>query len=215
MDFFTNASLSLAIGIGAITGWIRFRKVDPAFHPFIYLVSAGFLHEVWSIALLCNGYSNVLLFNCYLLAEALLLCWQFHRWDIIARKGAFVFLQVILTSWWAVEWLFTPPQSFSSYFIIFYSVAAVLLSITCINRLLFREAGPLLRNPIFLLCACFILYFGFSALTEIFWMTDLKNSKAFRIRIHALLSYVNLFTNLVYAIAIIWMPTRFHYIMRL
>lgn len=213
MDFFTNVYMSLAIGFGAITGWIRFRKIDPAFHPFLYLLSAGFVHEVWSIIRLYTGHSNIVLFNSYLLAEALLLGWQFHRWGVIRRRGVFLALQLVLACWWATEWLLTAKNSFTSNFIIFYSITTVLLSITCINRLLFRDAGPLLRNSTFLLCACFILYFSFSALTEIFWMTELTNSKAFRIRIHALLNYVNLFTNLVYVIAILWMPMRFRSIM--
>jgi hypothetical protein len=151
MDFITNAYLSLAIGIAAVIGWIRFRKIDPAYHPFLFLVWCGFLHEGASIILLQQGYSNVVPFNLFILAEAQLLCWQFYRWEVIRKRTVFTALQAALFSFWAIEWALTSFQGFCSFFVVFYSAGAVALSIVCINDRLFNERLPFLRNSIFLL----------------------------------------------------------------
>jgi hypothetical protein len=214
MDFLTNAVFSLTVGIAGVIGLVRFRKVDPAYHPFLFLVWAALFEELCSIGILYAGYSNVILYNAFSLAEALLLCWQFWRWKVYRNKMFYVGLQVVFVLFWAFEWFGQPPAGFLSYFIVFYSFAVVLLSITCINQLLFRDMIPLFRNPVFLLCVCFILYYSFSALVEVFWMTGLQRSKVFRLHIHALLCYINLLTNLIFALAILWIPLRLRYILQ-
>lgn len=214
MDFFTNAYLSLAVGIGAVIGWIRFVKIDPAFRPIICLVSAGFIHEISSLILFSKGYSNAVLFNFFILTEALLLNLQFYEWKVVRSRRSYNFIKALLFCWWLTELSLTSISSFSSYFIIFYSCGTALLSISCINQLLFQKTKPLLQDPVFLLCTGFLLYFSFSALVETFWMFGLQQSKIFRLRVHAILCYINLFTNLIFAIAILWMPMRQRYILQ-
>ena len=214
MNFFANAVFSLTVGISGVIGLVRFRKVDPVYHPFLYLVWIAFFQELCSILICCAGYSNVVLYNAYSLAECVLLCWQFRRWEFIQNEVFYCALLGVCVCFWGIEWIVQPPPGFLSYFIIFYSFVLVLLSINAINQLLFRDMISLLRNPIFLLCICFILYFSFSALVESFWMAGLQRSKTFRLHVHALLCYINLLTNLIFAIAVLWMPLRLRYILQ-
>ncbi|GAA4736815.1 hypothetical protein [Flavisolibacter ginsenosidimutans] len=214
MDFVTNAFLSLTIGIGGVIGLLRFRKIDYRYHPFLFLVWSASIQEILSIIILYRGYSNSVFYNVYSLAEALLLCWQFRRWEVLKSKLFYRVLQAGLALFWLVEWLTASRNDFLSFFIIAYSFLVVLLSITGVNQLLFQDTLPLYRNPVFLLCLCFILYFGVSALVETFWMTGLKGSKVFRLNVYALLCYINLLTNLFFALAILWMPVRLHYILQ-
>lgn len=214
MDFFTNAFFSLTVGIGGAIGLVRFRKIAPAYRPFLFLLWASTLQEACSILILYQGYSNVVLYNVFSLAEAVLLCWQFRRWRTIRSKTLYAVFQGVLFLFWCTESIATSIFSFLSYYIIFYSFVVVLLSITCVNQLLFRDITPPFRNPVFLLCLCFIVSFGYSALVEIFWMAGLRNSTSFRLHLHALFCFINLLTNLVYVLAVLWMPMRLRYIQR-
>lgn len=214
MNFFTNAFLSLTVGIGGVIGLVRFRKIGPTYHPFLFLLWLAVLQEGLSILILCLGYSNVVLYNAYALAEATFICWQFRRWHTFRSRGFYAALQGLLFLFWCTEWLWGGFFGFLSYFIIFYSFVIVVLGITCINQLLFRDTTPLIRNPVFLLCVCFIVSFGYSALVETFWKVGLRQSLAFRLHLHALFCFINLLTNLVYALAVLWMPTRLRFILR-
>lgn len=60
MSFTLNAIFSLSIGLSVLIGWIRFYKTDPAFFPFLLLVSVGFANEVISIVLALYKHSNTL-----------------------------------------------------------------------------------------------------------------------------------------------------------
>jgi hypothetical protein len=214
MDVLTGAIFSLSVGLGALTGLLRFRKINPEFLPFIYLMWAGFLNEAGSVAVIYSGHSNFLNNNIFFLGEALLICWQFYRWQLFSTRRFYYFIQVFFVVIWVVEVVFHAPKTVLSYFIISHSFIIVLMSIHMINKIVFRETTPFMRDPVFLICLGFIVYFTYSVLVETFWIFGLTHSKHFRLRVYALLSYINLVVNLVFVIAILWIPMRQRYILR-
>ncbi|MCW3074283.1 MAG: hypothetical protein JWP69_1352 [Flaviaesturariibacter sp.] len=216
MSFFVNALFSLSVGFSALIGWVRYKKSDPAFFPFLLLVTLGFLHEILSILLLKAGYSNAASYNLFSLFEALLINWQFSRWQLFEKHPqGYHRLQCLMVTVWLCE--LALQQSllrFFSYFIIGYSFLIVLMSITLINRTIFRESRSLLRNSRFLICMGLIIYFIYAVLVETFWLFGLTQSQSFRVGIYQILSYINLFTNLIYALAFLWIPMKPRYIMQ-
>jgi hypothetical protein len=216
MNFDLNAVFSLSVGIGAVIGWIRFKKIDPAFFPFLLLMWVALLQETLSIILSREGYSNALNYNIYSLAEALLLTWQFRRWGLF--RGKVIIYPLIQWSYagaWVIESLtIHSVNTFNSGFLIGYSFLILLMSVVMINRLLVREPYYLLRNSRFLILMALMIYFTYAVLVEAFWLFGLNRSRFFRIRIYEILSYINLFTNLIYAVAILWMPMKPRYILR-
>ncbi|MEI9912223.1 MAG: hypothetical protein WDO71_22775 [Bacteroidota bacterium] len=90
MSFSLNALFTLSIGIGAIISWVRYKKTDPAFVPFMWLLTTGLLNEIISISIMKAGYSNALNYNLYTLAESLLITWQFRRWDFLTHGGGYI-----------------------------------------------------------------------------------------------------------------------------
>jgi hypothetical protein len=216
MNFWLNASFSLSVGLGAIIGWVRFRKTDPAFFPFLLLLSLGLLNELVSIVVMYAGKPNALNYNLFALAEAMLVLWQFSRWGLFkGRRQFFYLLQIIIVAGCAAEWiLYSNGRIYNSHFIIGYSLLIVLMSILMINRLLFSVTDPLLREPVFLICTGFCIYFSYTVLVEAFWLYGLNHSKHFRLGIYDILSYINLFTNLLYAYALLWIPLKRQYIMQ-
>lgn len=216
MSFWLNALFSLSVGIGVIIGWVRFRRTDPAFLPFLLLLSLGLVNELLSMYLMYSGKSNAINYNLFALGEALLVLWQFSRWGLFeGHRAVYIFLLLVTLAGCAAEWLFySNGRIYNSHFIIGYSLVIVLMSILMINRLLFSVTGSLLREPVFLICAGFCIYFSYTVLVEAFWLYGLNHSKQFRLGIYAILSYINLFTNLLYAYALLWTPLKQRYIMQ-
>ncbi len=217
LSFEVNALLSLVTGVGAIIGWIRIRKTDPAFLPFIFLLTTGFITELTSIFFIYAGYSNAFVYNLYTLAEALLITWQFRYWQLfrLKRTSYFVFKLLLVCGWLMETFLRQELTSFNSYYIIVTSVFIVFTAINGLNRVLFASATPLYRNPVFLICLGLVVYFTYSVLVEVFWLYGLNRSTFFRLRVYQLFVYVNLFSNLLFVTATLWIPLKQRYILPL
>lgn len=216
MQFELNAVFSLSVGAGAIAGWIRMKKTDPAFVPFILFLTAGFVAEVASIILIKRHYSNVPVFNVYSLVESLLLIRLFYCWGLFRELRRMpVVLYVLFPAASFGEWIYRHDvTAFTSFFVIGFSMIIVFLAINQLQIVLFTEPFRLYRNPVFLICMGLLLYFTGTILTEVFWVYGLNGSRVFRDRVLEIFSYVNLFTNFVFLIATLWIPLKPHYILR-
>jgi hypothetical protein len=60
----------------------------------------------------------------------------------------------------------------------------------------------------FLICNAFIIYFTFKILVEAFWLYGVNESVNFQAMVFDISSYINVFTNLIYALAVLWMPMK-------
>jgi hypothetical protein len=216
MTFGLDVVFSLSIGLGAIIGWIRVRKTDPAFLPFLWLLWSGLINELISLVIVKAGCSNAINYNIFSLCEALLITWQFKRWKLFTRrKFLYYSLQALFVCGWFVESVIRArTNAFNSYFIIGHSAIIVLLSVNMINKTMFDEVTLLVLNPVFLICMGLIVYFTYAILVETFWMYGLNRSSVFRIHITEILSYVNLFTNLLFATATLCIPLKRQYILQ-
>ena len=216
MSFELTVFFSLTISIAAIAGLVRIKHIDGKFLPFLYLVFAALINEVASIILVSAGYSNAFLYNFFSLVELILITWQFYKWGLFhRRKRLALALTGIMTILWTWEIVMRKGvYEFSSYFIVACAIVIVLMSINMMNKVMFNEPAQLFYNPIFLICMGFIIYFTYAILVEVFWFYGLNKSREFRIRIYEILAYINLFTNLVYAFAILWIPLKRQYIMQ-
>lgn len=216
MNFELNAAFSLTVGIGAIIGWIRSRKTDPAFLPFLCLLWLGLAHEVVSLLLARAGYSNALTYNLFTLLEALLISFQFYRWGLFEkRERLFYAVQIFFCVAWLSELFYRNSlHVFFSYCIILYAIVIVFMAIHLLCDVMFSEPGPVIYQTKFLICMGLIVYFTFTILVEMFWFYGLNKSTAFRLSVYALFGYINLFTNLVFAFAMLWIPLKRHYILQ-
>src|SRR5665647_455347 len=109
----------------------------------------------------------------------------------------------------------------SSWFRITYSFLIVLMGITGINKLMLLDinkpigmnSSNIFKNPVFLICIGSIVFFTFKLIVEIFWFYGLNASKDFRLDVYDILIYINLIVNLVYALAVLWIPAKQQYIL--
>jgi hypothetical protein len=201
--------LNNLICVAAVIAIIRIRNIDRQFLPFVFLVWSAASAELISTQFSQRGYTNAPVVNLYSLAEFLLIIWQFARWRLFTNKNILLGLATGAVILWTVEnLLVSDMQKFNTYTVILFGFVFVLFSISMLNRIIINESGSLLKNPIFLLCLAFIIYFTFSSIVEIFWIYGLDKSKAFRASIYNIFVYVNLFINLLYTVVMLVIPKK-------
>lgn len=205
---------SSSVLIPSVIAAMKFRSVERSFYPFIFFIWVGFLNEIVSYIISFRGGSTTFNNNLYILAEALLILWQFKEWDIFASfKKGFVVLAASLIIVWGLD--HGNKQSLGSInlnFRLLYSLMIVLISIHVNNSLVFTVRRSLVKSPVFLICNGFTIYFTYKILAEVFWIYGLNTTKAFRIYVYIIMAWINAFTNIIYAFAILCIPKKPHYI---
>jgi len=200
--------LSQLILLPIIAGLVRFRRLDKSYQPFFLLLIIGFLTEVIGFIVIKGGGSNFVIVNIYVLIEWGLIAWQFHVWGFLRqKKRLFYALLAFTTVCWIIENLvFHHITGIVPYFRFLYFFFIVLLSINKINFMITHENRNLFRNPKFLICIGFIIYFIYMIVD--FWAFEISLLGAATIsrRIHFLMAYINVFTNIIYAIAFLLIP---------
>lgn len=210
MHYDFTVFVGFSISIAVLIGWIRFKHLDQAYLPFLILITLGLSNEVLSFIVIKMKKSNAINFNVYTLLELVFLNWQFKQWKLFGKKNNWYYIILISSIlFWLIEnFVWKTINSFNSFFVIYSSYIILLMSITMINRLVLKEQDLLIKNPVFLICIGFLFYFTYAVLVEAFWVTGYADSDVFRTRIYSILVYVNLMANLIYAIAVLWMPTK-------
>src|SRR5436190_3421615 len=208
-NYYTSLLLSASILIPSIIGLFRYNKISSAYRPFIYLLWVGCLAEFFEVYFAYVYHNNVAVGIIYRLCESLMLLWFFNKLGIFNNYNLILyFLTTLFIAIWLVDVFFRSSISnFTFYFDIAYALVIVLLSIGVINNLLFIEKD-LLRNATFLICVGLIIFFTYQIIQRMFGLFGLKDSIDFRRNVQRILSIINCFTNLIYAVAVVWMRKR-------
>lgn len=205
---------SHSILIASVIACFRIKAVLKDYYPFIIMLWAGLLNETISLSLLYSGHSNTVNSNIFVLLEFLLILYQFYRWNYSRRIMYLVIALAGISVWMADNFLLNSIQQNNSVFRVFYSFVILLFSIDKINQLLVFENSNLKNNAMFLICITFIFYYVFKACVESFNMIHLGLSRRFLQELWMILNFVNLITNLLFALATLWIPTRQKFILR-
>lgn len=202
--------LAYSIFIAGIIGIFRFSQIRSTYRPFIYLIWAGCLTEILSTYFAYLYHNSLAIVAIYGLAESLLLLWFFSRLGTFRNRNKILYA---LTTFFVIIWLV--DNFFSShlnvrvtfYFDIIYALTVVLLSIRTINELLFTEK-EFLKNPTFLICIGLIIFFTYQIIVKLFWLYGLRESVHFRMNVQTIMILINCLTNLIFAVAVLWMRKR-------
>ena len=210
MDFTFDVLLSFCIIIPVIIGFARFSKINRAYYPFIFCILLGLVNEVLSYCLVLSGHYNTVNCNIFMLLESLLLLWQFKNWGLFQKNKILlpVIVAVLVSTWVLENFIFFKITHYSSYFLITYSFLISFMSISIINRLIITERKRLVKNPTFILCVAFVMYYMFSVLSEAFWIYGLNEKQDFSGKIHRISILTNFIAILFYTVAILWMPSK-------
>lgn len=201
---FFNHSIIIAVVIACI----RFKKIKSVYYPFLWVLFLGLLNESLSVFLIHHQRSNSANSNVYVLLEYLLILWQFFKWNDHAKRRYILLGFIGLAVWCTDNALLHQLTNNNSVFRAFGSLIIAFLSIDQLSKLLFFGDGPLWKNPIFIICTAFVFYFGFKAFVEVFNIFREVFNAPFLRNIWIILYFVNATANLLYAIALLWIPGK-------
>jgi hypothetical protein len=208
MNHFLVSVFSFSVFVPAIVALIFFRKIDKSYFPFLYSLWLGSLNEILSYVLMNRQMHTTLNNNIYVLIESVVLAWYFLNKDIITRSNFFFILLFLCIVWTGENFIFKSIYLNSTYFRIVYSMVIAVLSIQLVNRIFYEYKRDLYSNPDFILCCCFIIYFTYKALIQSFVIYGSTKDYVFLRKIYDILLYINLGVNLLYTLAVIWMPRK-------
>lgn len=203
--------LSQSILLPLIAGLIRFRRLGRRYQPFFGLILIGVIAEISSYLMIQghNG-SNAIPDNIFVLFEWTLIALQFHVWGFLKQKKRLFYAFLMATSlFWVIENLvFKNIITFSPYFRFFFSFLIVLLSVNEINFMITHDNRNLFRNPTFVICIGFIIYFIYNILYEWAYQVSSFGASEITSTIIYLMAYVNILINIIYAIAFLLVPAK-------
>lgn len=209
MYYFALAA-GYAIVIAGVIGLIRFRKILPSYQPFIYFTWLSLLNDTISLVVNEVFRNNSINGNVYVLLEAFLFLWLFCNWNILDSKSwTFRLLAVTLVLIWIYDnFIWHNIRNVNSLFRICYAFVLIFLAINQLNKLIVGERSNLWRNSKFLICIGICIFYSYKASIEVFYLIKLKASDNFYNYIFLILVIVNLFVNLIYGLAALWIPTK-------
>jgi hypothetical protein len=210
LSYLTVLILGLSIFIAGILGALKFNRINDVYRPFIYLIWIGCIAEVLSTYFAYVYHNNLAVGAIYRLCESMFLLWFFYRLGVFKNHNKLLYLLtgIFIVIWIADNFINSHFNArITYYFDLVYAFSVVLLSISAINDLLFTEK-ELLKNPTFLICAGLIIYFTYKIMDRMFGLYGLKNSTDFRRGVQTILMFINFFTNIIYALAVVWMRKR-------
>jgi hypothetical protein len=209
--------ISQSILLPLIAGLIRLRRIGKGYQPFFSLLIIGFITEVISFILI-KGYhhSNAVLMNIYVLLEWMLIALQFHVWGFLKQRPAvfYSFLAITLLVWCVENLAYGKIVEFSYYFRFFYFFLIVLLSVNKINYMITHDNRNLFRNPSFLICIGFIIYFLYMIVYRWAYQLSLYGKSDISYTLLFLMAYVNALTNITFAIAFLLIPAPVKFTLR-
>lgn len=207
--------LSYSIAIAAIIGLIRLRKIIRPYRPFVFILFLSLISEIVHTILSRYLNTNSISANIYVLLECFLWLWQFSCWGAFSKNRAGLWvLACSLAAVWVAEHIWMEKIfTFSSMFRISYSFVLVFLAIDQLNLMIVNEKKNLLRTSRFLICFGITFFYSFKIIVESFYLFELALSKTFYTYLYLILIFMNVFVNLIFALAALWVPTRQKFIL--
>lgn len=194
--------------IPVVIGLLRFKLVKKGYLLLYLDILCGFLTEVISYILIRKHLPNAVPTNIFVLFEWILLALQFRQWGFLAKKDRlfYVFLVFPIVVWIIENIAFRKIFEFSPYFRILYSFLVVIMSVTKLNFDITHGNKNLFRNPIFIVCISFIVYFTYQIVYEWAYQLSLMGRAGFTLDVSALFSYINALNNIALGIAFFIIP---------
>lgn len=205
MSNFQLMSLSsLSVLIPTCCAIIKFKEIGRLFYPYVFLVFLMFANELIAWVILYTiGNEMEYSYNVFFLIESIVITYQFKRWGIFKSNDKLFYLAIssYLLVWFFESYHTKLGNHLNSYFIVFYSFIVVLMSLRMIYELRNKEFDVIARDPIFIICSSFLLFFVYTIITEAVSVYD-RASADFRWKVINILNVVYIISNIGHSIAI-------------
>jgi hypothetical protein len=225
-DFYRSFTMPIVSAlIPFITGLIRFKKMDPAYHSLIYIFGAATVAECIRFILVYNFYTHhqeeiyrsYIGYNLYVLAIGLLYTHLFFKWGIF-KEYVWIYrlmLAALSLVWVWDHFIFKGFQIHAQTIVyrLFYAFFLCLYAIQQINRLLVIERGNLLVNASFLVCFCILFFFLPYIISEGIFLFNPKVSLQFGKAVFLFRSIAIPINYIIFTIAVLWIPPKKNFIL--
>jgi hypothetical protein len=191
-----------------IIGLVRFKKILKQYRLFVVFLCIGFANDILSPILIKYFHGNAANGNIYVLIESVILVFLFYSWGSFGKKVLYFLVGLFALVWIAENLVFGSIMHINSFFRLFYSLGVVIMSIDQINVTMMHERKNLWKNARFIICFLFAFFYTFKAVYEVFYFVPMPMSERLDQNLFLILVFVNLFTNLGYALATLWIPTK-------
>jgi hypothetical protein len=168
---------------------------------------------VQGLTLTGSNKTIVVMMNIYTMVEFSLLAWLFHAWGLFNRNRTFF---IILMSGFFVAWVINTIITESIvygnnfYFRVLYSFALVLFAVSTFNKMVVNHRGSIFYNPQFWICLGIIIFFTFFLLDNATKLSLIRHtiSRVFKQNLQKIIVFSNLLVNLLYVVAVVWIPRK-------
>jgi hypothetical protein len=205
--------LNFSIVIAAAIAIMRFKLIVRSFYPFVFLLWLGAANEALSLILIYRTGSNTVTSNIFVFAEFLLILWQFYTWNDASKRKYLVIALAGMAVWFADNCILHSLSQNNSLFRSFYSFIILLFSISEGTRIVLYEKGSLLKNAVFIICITFLFYYGCKSYVEMMNAFHLGLAADTLWNLWIIMYFVNAISNLLYAFAILCIPTKQEFIL--
>ena len=215
MFYYLKYLLAATILLPAIIGCIRFRKMDPAYYPFLICIILAAVNEIITFLLANAGFSSAYFFNTYSFIESILLFVQFMLW----RTYRLVTLKTIIgvltiTLFYVVSMFIISSGEAESIFMIGYAILLLILSLNEISHQLITTTNQLVKNANILIPFGLIIFYTYAIFIEVFWWYSHTETSVLSSKIYDIIPFINFFVNLIFAYAILWIPRKQNFILQ-
>ncbi len=206
--------LSLTVAFPAIAGLIRIRKIEKIYYPFLIYIFVSLVNELL-VGLAVdplNRAARTLNWNLFNLFEATIFILQFYYWRVFDKykRGFYVLMALVLIGWLAENFIVSSIYKFNPVFLIVYSFILVLLSVQTINHIIVHQNRTILsRNAMFIICVAVAIFFTYNIFVFTLQAKGIaKTNKELMTKVFEIRVYINAFTNLLFGLAICFMPEK-------
>lgn len=197
-----------------VIGLIKYPEMNVNYRPFFFACFADLVTEMLVYCLISRRIIPYPVSNMYVLISSLIFLWQFQQWGVFAKKRR-LFQMLIgfqIALWLSEHTLFNSITSLTPYYRIESSFLLVILSVSTLNRHLTHHKGSVLKNAQFVICAALIVFFTYNIFVEIIYLKTSSDS-FIQNRVFDIKRYINVFANLLFAYAMLWVPVKKKYTM--
>jgi hypothetical protein len=189
---------------------VRRKHIHRSFYPFIMITWIGLLCEVLPAVIHAWRKVGALSGNIYGLVEPIFWFWLFHNWGRLPYKwingySLWLFLFVI---WIIDNVLLHSITTTNTIHMVVYSFCMVFLAMEQLNYQIVTVRHELLKDSSFIICLGLLIFFASRAFLEVFYMLHLRMSWDFYGNLMLIMFAINLFCNLIFGVAILWIKKK-------
>ena len=208
--FYIGLLLNSLIFFPTIAGIARFRKINKAYHPLIYLAWFTTITIITNTILSYTIRNNTVSFNIHALVEGFLLLWIFKEWKLFNKKELLLkWLISIYIIFWIIYFIgFGLINTFYSHFEIFRHFVLVFLTIHFLNKMISNPGQSLLKDARFYTCLGFMIYFFLNCTTAAFWIFNLEIGTVYTIPLSIIVNATHALYYLILGFSILILPKK-------